>query len=98
MAAPLRQDKYDGKAAQVGHTRRWIENSGPEYVEMDFEVVSVDTMQNIAAVIAEGDKLTYPARAFSYASWYMLCGSRPGDKLDLKIRCDESFYNRVDMP
>lgn len=94
----FRRDKYDEKAAHAANTLRWIENSGPLYIEMDLSFIFIDLAENVVALLCEGDEVKWPARALSYASWYMCCSAKPGDDLILKIRCDESFYDRVETP
>ncbi len=70
----------------------WMEASGPRYTDMQFTFVRC--VGDKAMLIFEGDQepVGYGRTKMSYASWLMCLSANSGDRLELKIRCDDLSF------
>lgn len=70
---------------------RWMEESGPLYVDMDLVVVR-HTLDGVDVYpVGDGPEDGFPvyARNVSYAGWLVLKRALPGETVNVKCRCDE---------
>lgn len=72
---------------RAGATKRWLENSGPTYEDVD--VVFRRMLDFVEVLLAKEERVVIlTKRQMSNGSWYMCAQARRGDVLNLKLRTD----------
>lgn len=75
-------------AIRAAETKRWIEQSGPDYTEMTFRLIDRDK-DSVTLDWDDDGPSKYSARLMSYASWQLARQAPLGTMIDLKIRLDD---------
>lgn len=88
-----RQQTATWAHAQAAQCKRWLENSGPLYTDMD--CIFVSASPEMIIVTYEGDDVSWHRRWISYASWLMCQGLAAGTPICLKVRCDDYAANTI---
>lgn len=81
-------ESADMDGLRAGATLRWLDNSGPRYLDKSFTVAAQDEDEVRLIPMGGGDGMGFSPAQLSYASWSIASQAAIGRVVTLKIRTD----------